>query len=52
MINLSVCQKKYDIKADFNDSDINVNFKHAHLNLSQSFLINEDVCLKIEEEAV
>ena len=51
----SICQsikKKYDIEEDFNDSDTDMNFEHACLNLSWSFLINENVCLKIEEEAV
>ena len=51
----SICQsvrKKYDIKENFNDSDINVNFKCAYSDFSQSFLINEDVCLRIEEKTV
>ena len=50
-----ICQsaeKKYNIKKDFNDFDTDVNFEHACLNLSQSLLINEDVCLKIEEKTV
>ena len=35
----SICQsvrKEYDIKEEFNDSDTNVNFKHAYSDLSQS----------------
>ena len=51
----SICQsvrKEYDIEEDFNDSDTDVNFKCAYSDLSWSLLINEDVCLKIEEETV
>ena len=51
----SICQsaeKKYDIEKDFNDSDIDVNFECACSDLSWFLLINEDVCLKIEEKTV